>query len=90
MKTCNNCKETKEDDSFYTHACSFSYKTWKSNDCKKCKNKMDHERDLSKQLAAGANNIVNCSGCDRLMKKKANRDTCFECNRKEINDGRHI
>ena len=87
MKACNNCKEKKPSEAFYKLRSNVDYlytgKTWLSNDCKKCKNKMDHQRVLAKRLEQGMP-VVNCSNCDMLMMKMRTRKICLTCFRESL------
>jgi len=81
MAFCKSCSENKPDEDFYLlrsnryHAVD---KTWRSNRCKKCTNKRDHQRTLEKLMLKGVA-IVNCDKCDMLMKKMTTRTVCLGC-----------
>jgi NAD-dependent SIR2 family protein deacetylase len=74
VKTCNDCFEIKPIDDFYLWQGKYRRAA-----CNPCKNKQDHQRVLSKKLAAGDRSIVNCSRCDLLMRKVTNRKVCQAC-----------
>jgi len=83
VKTCSDCFKVKPVDDFYL---------WKGkyrrNACNPCKNTQDHQRILSKKLAAGDRSIVNCENCDLLMRKITTRKICLKC--KGITNGARI
>ena len=78
MKVCRSCRTPKPDEGFYNLRSNYSHKTWLSNDCRKCKNVMDHQRVLAKDLELGKP-VINCNSCGILMRKMATRKVCLQC-----------
>jgi recombinational DNA repair protein RecR len=80
VKTCNDCFQIKPIEAFYLWQGKYRRAA-----CNTCKNVQDHQRVLTKKLAAGDRSIVNCEGCDLLMRKVTTRKICLIC--KGSNDG---
>ena len=73
-KKCADCLENKPIESFYLWMGKY-----RRNSCNPCKNVQDHQRILTKKLAAGDRSIVNCENCDLLMRKITTRKICLTC-----------